>query len=276
MAEGIARGWTRRVARATYAVTLGVVAGGAFALLVGPTLVVLITSFTSSPALRFPPPGLSLVPYRSLIFGSPEIVDAAGVSLRVACSATAMATILAVAAAIGITRSEGRWARAAETLLMSPVLVPTLALAFGLLLVFSAAGLSVSTTTLIIGHVVICSPFVLRTTLASLAQFDPALEESSRSLGGRPWFTFANVTLPQIRGGIAVGAFLAFMASFDNVAISLFLADAQSEVLPLRMWNLIENLLDVRAAAASGVLIAATVVLLLIMERAANLSRFLR
>jgi putative spermidine/putrescine transport system permease protein len=82
--------------------------------------------------------------------------------------------------------------------------------------------------------------------------------------------------LPLIAPGIAAGAFIAFMASFDNVALSLFLSDARSEVLPIRLWNLIESSLDVRAAAVSGVLIAGTVVLALVMERVVGLSRHVR
>jgi putative spermidine/putrescine transport system permease protein len=76
--------------------------------------------------------------------------------------------------------------------------------------------------------------------------------------------------------GVAAGAFIAFMMSFDNVAISLFLSDARSEVLPIRLWNIIESNLDVRAAAVSGVLIAATTVLVLLMERVVGVSRHVR
>ena len=130
----------------------------------------------------------------------------------------------------------------------------------------------VSLATLIVGHVVICFPGVLRTTLASLAQIHPALEECARDLGAGGWQTFVNVTLPLARGGIVAGAFIGFMASFDNVAISLFLADARSEVLPIRLWDLIESVLDVRAAAASGVLIVVTVALMIVIERIAGLS----
>jgi putative spermidine/putrescine transport system permease protein len=75
---------------------------------------------------------------------------------------------------------------------------------------------------------------------------------------------------------VAAGAFIAFMMSFDNVAISLFLSDARSEVLPIRLWNIIESNLDVRAAAVSGVLIAATTVLVLLMERVVGVSRHVR
>jgi putative spermidine/putrescine transport system permease protein len=104
----------------------------------------------------------------------------------------------------------------------------------------------------------------------------PALEECARDLGADGCQTFANVTLPLARGGIVAGAFIGFMASFDNVVNSLVLADARSEVLPIRLWDLIESVLDVRAAAASGVLIVATVPLMIAVERMAGLSRYVR
>jgi putative spermidine/putrescine transport system permease protein len=88
--------------------------------------------------------------------------------------------------------------------------------------------------------------------------------------------TFRRVVLPALWPGIASGAFIAFMNSFDNVALSLFLSDARSEVLPIRLWHIIEDSLDVRAAAASGVLILVTLVSMLIMERVAGLSRQFR
>lgn len=245
-------------------------------LLALPTVIVLITSFTSAGTLRFPPPGFSTQWYRALFAASPEILAAAGVSLKVACAATLAATLLATAAALALTASKAAWARAADTTLMSPLLLPALALGLGLLLTFNQMNLGLSMTTLIIGHTVICFPFILRTTLASLAQIDRTLEECSLSLGASAWFTFAYVTFPLARGGIGAGAFIGFMASFDNVAISLFLADAHSEVLPIRLWDLIENMLDVRAAAASGVLIATTVVLMIIMEKLTGLSRYIR
>jgi putative spermidine/putrescine transport system permease protein len=155
-------------------------------------------------------------------------------------------------------------------------MLPTLALGLALLMMFNLMDQGLSRVTLVIGHVAICAPYILRTTSASLMQLDPVLLESARSLGARPVFAFRTVTLPLILPGIAAGAFIAFMASFDNVAISLFLSDARSEVLPIRMWHIIESSLDVRAAAASGVLIATTIMLGLLMERLAGISRHLR
>jgi putative spermidine/putrescine transport system permease protein len=132
------------------------------------------------------------------------------------------------------------------------------------------------TTSLVAGHVAITSPYVFRTTTASLMQLDGALLECARSLGATQLFMFRTVTLPLIFRGVAAGAFIGFMFSFDNVAVSLFLSDARSEVLPIRMWHLIESSLDVRAAALSGALVAATLVLMLVMERLAGISRHLR
>src|SRR5438128_336352 len=126
------------------------------------------------------------------------------------------------------------------------------------------------------GLVVVCTPIVVRTTVAALAQLDPALLESSASLGATRRYTFRRVTLPLIGRGIAAGAFLAFMASFDNVPVSLFLSDARTEVLPIHLWQIIETNLDVRAAAASGVLIVFTLLVMLLAERLAGLSRQLR
>jgi putative spermidine/putrescine transport system permease protein len=113
----------------------------------------------------------------------------------------------------------------------------------------------------------------MRTTVASLAQLDPGLLEASESLGASTWMTFRRVTLPLIGKGVAAGAFIAFMASFDNVPVSLFLADARTEVLPIHMWQIIDNDLDVRTAAVSGVLVAFTILLMLAAERFAGLTR---
>ena len=175
-----------------------------------------------------------------------------------------------------LARQRAAWARILDSVFMSPLMLPLLALGLALLVLFSRLGVELSLTTLVIGHVALTAPYILRTTTASYVQLDPTLLECARALGARPWFAFRTVTLPLIAPGIAAGAFIAFMASFDNVAISLFLSDARSEVLPIRLWNIIESSLDVRAAAVSGVLIGATAVLALVMERIVGLSRHVR
>lgn len=254
-------------------VGLALVAG---VLLIAPTVVVLITSLTSGFSLKFPPPGYSPRWYLALWTESPEIIAALVLSLKVAALATSVSIVLAVSATLPLARRPEAWARAAEAFFLSPLMLPTLAIGLALLMLFNLAGGGLSFWTLVAGHIAITAPYVFRTTTASLVQLDGALFECARSLGASPLFLFRTVTLPLIFRGVAAGAFIGFMYSFDNVAVSLFLSDARSEVLPIRMWHLIESSLDVRAAALSGVLILATLLLMLVMERVAGISRHLR
>ncbi|WP_244458951.1 ABC transporter permease [Roseomonas fluvialis] len=248
----------------------------ALVILTAPTVVVLIASFTGGQSLRFPPQGFSLQWYDALLTRSQEIGVAFRNSIAVAAMAAAAGTMMAVAAAMALSRRTTRASRALDAAFMAPLTLPTLALGLGLLMLISIAGAEPSLVTLVVGHTIIVAPYVLRTTSASLSQLDPALVDSARTLGAGPAYAFRTVVLPLIAAGIAAGMFIGFMASFDNVSISLFLADAGTDMLPLRLWNIIENLLDVRAAAASGLLIAVTGVLLMVMERLTRFSRQMR
>jgi putative spermidine/putrescine transport system permease protein len=262
--------------RRSFSLVFGLLGALAVVLLLAPTVIVLITSFTSGYSLKFPPPGYSTRWYEALWTASPEILQAFQLSLEVAALATCVSTVMAIAAALALARRRETWARLLESFFLSPLMLPALAIGLALLMLFNLAGTGLSFATLVAGHIVITSPYIFRTTTASLVQLDPSLLESARSLGASPAYVFRSVTLPLIAPGVAAGAFIAFMYSFDNVAVSLFLSDARSEVLPLRMWHIIESNLDVRAAAVSGVLIAATLVLMVVMERLARISRHLR
>lgn len=268
--------WRSRAERWSFGFAFGVASGIAVLLLTAPTVIVLVTSFTDAYSLKFPPPGYSTRWYVALWNDSPEIIAAAKLSFEVAAVATAISTLLGVAGALALARRREGWARLLDSVFMSPLMLPTLALGLALVVLFNLLGAGLSLVTLVIGHVAICTPYILRTTSASLVQLDPSLLDCARSLGARPWFLFRTVTLPLIAPGVAAGAFVAFMASFDNVAISLFLSDARNEVLPIRMWQILEASLDVRAAAASGVLIVSAVIMMLVMERVAGISRHMR
>jgi putative spermidine/putrescine transport system permease protein len=251
---------------------LWILAGLALVILTLPTLVVFLTSFTSGESLRFPPTGLSWRWYVELL-DSDDLQDMALRSLKIAAAATGLAAILGASAALALCRNRRPWARAVDAFFMSPLIVPWIAIGLGILLLTSVAGLPLSIWTLIAGHTVVCTPFVLRTTIASLSQMDPALLQASTSLGASPFYGFRRVTLPLIAPGVAAGSFLAFIASFDNVPISLFLADARSPVLPIRLWQMIQADLDPRVASISAVIVAFTLLLMLVMERIAGLSR---
>jgi putative spermidine/putrescine transport system permease protein len=262
--------------RRSFTLVFGLLGALAILLLLAPTVIVLVTSFTSGYSLKFPPPGYSTRWYLALWTESPEILQAFRLSLEVAAIATCVSAVMAVAAALALARRREPWARLFESAFLSPLMLPALAIGLALLMLFNLAGTGLSFATLVAGHIVITAPYIFRTTTASLVQLDPSLLESAGSLGASPVYVFRSVTLPLILPGVAAGAFIAFMYSFDNVAVSLFLSDARSEVLPIRMWHIIESNLDVRAAAVSGVLIAATLVLMIVMERVAGISRHLR
>jgi putative spermidine/putrescine transport system permease protein len=243
--------------------------------LIVPTIIVLLTSFTSSESLRFPPPGFSLRWYAALI-DADQMQRAAWNSLIVAVWATLICVVLGTAASLAIARSHRRWLQAADTIFMSPLLLPALAFGFAALVYINKMGFSPNLPFLILGHVIVCVPFVLRTTVAALTQLDPALLDASESLGAGAVLTFRRVTLPLIAPGVGAGAFLAFMASFDNVPVSLFLADERTEVLPIHLWQQIDTNLDVRTAAASGLIIAFTLLLMITIERTVGLTQRLR
>lgn len=255
--------------------TLWSLAIAALILLMAPTVIVVWVSFTSGYSLKFPPPGYSLQWYQALI-DAWQLQFAAGNSLKVASATTVLAVLLGVSGAIGIARSEKASARVLDSLFMSPLILPALAFGLSALIYFTRIGLEVSPLTLVIGHTVVCVPYVVRTTVAALAQLPGALLESSESLGASRWYTFRRVTLPLIAPGIAAGAFIAFMSSFDNVPVSLFLRDARTDMLPIRMWQDLEGKLDVTIAAVSSVMIIVTLILIVVMERFTGMSRRIR
>src|ERR1043165_1719185 len=248
------------------ALSLRLVFGGlaaiAMVFLIGPTIVVMLTSFTSSESLRFPPSGLSLRWYWALL-DADQMQRAAWASLVVAFWTTVISVVLGTAASLTIARSRSTWVRAADVLFMSPLLLPALAFGFAPLVFVNRLGFSPNIPFLVAGHVIVCVPFVLRTTIAALTQLDPALLDASESLGASSWTTFRRVTLPLIAPGIGAGAFLAFMASFDNVPVSLFLSDERTEMLPIHLWQQIDTNLDVRTAAVSGLIVILTLALML-------------
>lgn len=259
----------------SFGLAIAAVSAVSIVFLVAPTLILLLTSFTDSESLKFPPAGYSWRWYAALV-DADQLLDAAWNSLVVAFWTTVASVVLGVSAALGIGRSRAPWAKAADALFMSPLLLPALAFGFGALIYFNTIGLAQSILGLVLGHVAVCVPFVLRNSIAALSQLDPAMLEASESLGAGRFYTFRRVTLPLIAPGVGAGAFIAFMSSFDNIPVSLFMADARTQMLPIHLWEIIETNLDVRTAAASGVIVVATLALMVLAERFAGLTKQLR
>src|SRR6266540_4221572 len=184
MAAGI-RTRRRRASDLSYTVVIGLLAGIGLLILIGPVVIVLLTSFTQGRSIKFPPAGLSLQWYQLLFdpVRSSQIHRAALNSLEVAVVAMVCATVLATLASVVLARRSGRWARAADTLFMSPLILPMLAFGLAALMYFTFLGFRPSLGLIMLGHAIVVVPFVLRTASASLSQLDPTLLESSASLG---------------------------------------------------------------------------------------------
>lgn len=265
----------RQLGDLVYWLAVGGLGGIALLILITPVVVVLLISLTSEPSLRFPPPALSLQWYEALLdpARSGHILTAAVNTLQVAATSAALAMLVGTMAALWIQRHPGPGGRTVDITFMSPLVLPMLSFGLAALILISLLRYRPSLMWLSIGHLVVVVPFVLRTSLASLTQLDKALLDSSQSLGAGPFYTFRRITLPLVLPGIAAGTFLAFMASVDNVPVSLFLGSARTDMLPIRMWGMMESSLDVRVAAASGLLVVGAVVLLLLMDRLVGLTK---
>lgn len=244
------------------------VLGGIFAilLLTAPTVVVMLVSFTDGANLKFPPESYSLRWYTALISDSPRIIAALKNSLVVAVWTTVICTVLATGAGYVIARGHSRINMILDTVFMSPMILPAMSFGLALLLIVTIVGGRPSTWILVVGHTVICTPYVIRMVVASVQQLDFTLLKVSESLGASKWFTFRYVTFPLIRPGIISGACIAFLVSLDEVPVSLMLSDPRSEMLPIHLWSRLESHLDVRVASVSGVIVVITCMLVFLVD----------
>jgi putative spermidine/putrescine transport system permease protein len=230
---------------------------GVLIFLVLPIFIVVPMSFSSSQFLAFPPPALSLRWYAEYA-ASPGWMLATAVSLQTAIATCLIATPLGVAAAYGIHSRPGRWARAAYTVLMMPLMVPHIIIAIGIFFIYARIGANNSVPGLILAHAMLAIPFVLITTLSGLQGFDMTQERAAQSLGVNRFRAFLTVTAPQIKGSIVAGMLFAFISSLDEVVVSLFVSGGPSSTLPKRMFVALRDEIDPTIAAISSMLIVAS------------------
>jgi putative spermidine/putrescine transport system permease protein len=253
------------------------VAAWTFVLLIGtfllaPLIVVMGVSVSESQFIAFPPRGFSFRWYKKAL-DSPAYLDAFWLSLGLATLVTLSATVLGGAAAVGLSRGR-RSGGPVETFFLSPLVLPSIIFAIGLLMLWSAFFGPTSFYALWLAHTIVTIPYVIRTTLAVLADRDPFLEEAARTMGAtrlkRLWF----VTIPQCRPGLLAGAFFAFNISFDEAVLSLFLRNPNLTTLPVQIYGQLEFSPDPTVAAVSTLMILITVALMLLLERMLGLTRF--
>lgn len=243
-----------------------------YAILLLPLVIVVTISFTSGAGVDFPPPGLSLR-WFEYIAHRPEFISGTINSLVLGIVATILALVLGTLAALGMVRYEFRGKAVAEALFLAPLVVPSLIIGVSLVYFFSGIGLVDSFERLVLAHLILTVPYTIRSVSATLYGIDPAYEEASRVMGAGHLRTFFRVLLPMLRPGIIVAALFAFIVSFDNFNLSIFLINGNTVTLPVRIFTYLGFQFDPSIAAISTVLLIGTVAVLLVAERTIGLTR---
>lgn len=221
-----------------------------------PLVVLFPVSFSSADVLIFPPPGYSLRWFEKIL-GNPEWVAAAFTSLRIGAATCALSLLLATLTVLGFGR-HFRFQAAAEAIVLSPLSVPAVVFALGAYLTFARVGLVDTEAGIIIAHAVLIFPVVYLVASATYSSIDPGLSLAAASLGANPWRIFSTIVFPLLLPGLAIGALLAMLLSFDKSVASIFLSDLSVKTLPRKLWEGIRFNTSPEAAAVSAMLLGVT------------------
>jgi putative spermidine/putrescine transport system permease protein len=245
------------------------------AFLLLPIAIVLLFAFNSAAFIVFPPSGFSLR-WFGKFFASRDFMEAFGLSLKLAGLTVAITTVVGTMAALAIVRGRICGADFLNALFLSPLMLPAILTGLALFQFYVVLDVGRTFAGLLAGHVIVTVPYVVRTVTAMLHHFDVSLEEAARNLGAGDWQTFRHVTLPLIRPGVIAGAIFAFIVSFDQFPVSLFLVTPGANTLPITLFNYLRYDFDPTVAAASTVSIALSVAVVLVLERTIGLQEYVR
>lgn len=251
---------------------LGIIAFLVVFLVVSPLLIIVPTSFTATGVLRFPPEGFSLQWYAKIL-DRPEFIESFWVSLKLAAVTAVLATFIGTLAAFALHKYKPPGSGALNALLLSPLTVPSLIIGISALLFFTRIGLAGTFAGLLLSHILISVPYVVRLVLTGLSSFDYTLERAASILGAHPVRTFWDITLPAIRPAIFSGMVFAFLTSFDNVTVSLFLISPSTTTLPMAIFNYMQESLTPLVASISSIMILLSLVFIFLLERVYGLDR---
>ena len=256
--------------------TVGALVAAGVAAIFLPLVLTIYLSVFDETIIVFPPHGYTLAWY-GRIWG--QFGGAMRTSLATAVGASAISLVLGVPAGIGLARYRF-WGRGAvSTLLLAPLTIPGVAIGLGIFVLATLIeertewAISGGTWLLVAAHVLITLPWVIRLCLASLANYDRAAEEAAASLGARPWMVIWRVTLPAMRGGIVAGALFAFIWSFENLEMTLFLTAPGVTTLPIAVLQYLQYHIDPLVAAVAVLQMGVVGVALVLLDRQVRIAR---
>jgi putative spermidine/putrescine transport system permease protein len=242
--------------------------------MLAPLAMVVLVSFTDKGYISMPFDGASWRWYRAILEAS-DFIEAFWRSLALAAASATLATLVAVPAGMAIAWHRFRGREAMLGLLLSPLMVPHVVLGIALLRFLTPIGGSGTLWGLTAAHTVLVLPYVLRLVVAAATGFDRNVAQAAQSLGASAWTVFRRIELPLILPGVAGGWLISFINSFDELTMSIFVASASTQTLPVKMYNHIANTIDPLLASISTVLIVLTLVLMIVLDRFYGLDRVL-
>jgi putative spermidine/putrescine transport system permease protein len=227
---------------------------------------VLPMAFTSSRFLEFPPPGFSLH-WMQVYFGSSLWMTATERSFGVAAVTAPLTVLIAGAAALAVARSGPRWGRTVFALFLGPIIVPAIVIAVAQFYLFARMSLVATTLGLVIGHTVIALPISFVVMVAVLKGHDWRLDQAAATLGANRWRVLWHVTIPLIKGGCLAALLFAFITSFEELTVAIFISGGLKTTLPKQMWDDVLMAVNPTLAAASVIVLAVVFGLFLVAER---------
>ena len=243
--------------------------------LIAPILVIMPLSFNSEPYFTYPMPGLSMKWYADF-FQDPRWLNALKASTIIGLASTTLSMTLGTLAALGLSRSNFPYRAAVMAFLISPMIVPVVITAVGMYFFFANLGLNNTYFGIILAHTALATPFVVITVTATLTGFDQSLIRAGASLGASPMTVFRKVTFPLILPGMISGALFAFVTSFDEVVVVLFIASPDQRTLPKQMFSGIREQISPTITAAATMLVIAAAAMLVTVELLRRRSERLR
>ncbi len=249
-----------------------VICGLIFFFLIFPILVIIPLSFNATDfftftpeMLSFDPAGYSFKHYHDF-FTNPDWQQALRNSVMIAPAATLLATGFGTLAAIGLSQSHVPYRGAIMAILISPMIVPLIISAAGMYFFYSRLGIQGTYWGVVLAHAVLGTPFVIITVTATLVGFDRSLERAAASLGANPVTTFFKVQMPLILPGVISGALFAFITSFDEVVVVLFVGSASQKTLPWQMFTGLREQISPTILAVASILVTISIILLTVLE----------
>jgi len=243
------------------------------ALLLLPIAAIIVTSFTTANYVSFPPEGFTLSWYKEAL-SKQQYLSSFYLSAILAIVTAVISTLAGTLVGIGIVRYRFVGREAINAFFISPLIVPTVVIGIALLQVYNRIGGGSTIAGLLAGHVIITTPYVIRLVSASLTGIDRNLELAARNLGAAPIRAFWRVTAPLIAPGIIAGAIFAFITSFDNVTISVFLSSPRAVTLPVRIYAQMDQPVSPWLIAICALVIMFSAFLILVTERMVGVGRF--